>query len=206
MDRKTIQPGTNTLPIGTYEIEDVQPWNDFTLEKILDCFGDILLCDVPTEDLYNPPPIRKQHLKLTDESSVDSILKKHNHTIVDRALELVEPRLEGRGLRLPISMSWGSESHLQEDSRLRPDWAGTIGSGRAPYENRVPGDTKQSAKWRSTMKNLRWRVFKTNTGNRCGSNSFTASVPTQDMDISSQILRHCSSGGQNHMNHLNHFR
>jgi len=50
------------------------------------------------------------------------------------------------GLRLPISFSWGSLTYMQEDTRLRPDWAGTIHSGDPPYENRVPGDTKQSKK------------------------------------------------------------
>ncbi len=88
VDRTSLQPGRNTLPIGTYEIEDVQPWSDFNLETILECYGDILLRDFSEEDFYYPPPIRKQHLGLTGESSVDFIYKKHNHTIVDRALEL----------------------------------------------------------------------------------------------------------------------
>ncbi len=88
VDRTSLQPGRNTLPIGTYEIEDVQPWSDFNLETILECYGDILLRDFSEEDFYYPPPIRKQHIGLTGESSVDFIYKKHNHTIVDRALEL----------------------------------------------------------------------------------------------------------------------
>jgi hypothetical protein len=146
VDRITLQPGTNSLPIGTYEVEGVQPWNDFTLEKIMNCFGDILMRDIPSEDLYYPPPIPQHHLKVTDESCVETILKKHNHIIIDRALQLAHPQLEGRGLRLPISTSWGSLAHLQENPRLRPGWAGTIHSGHPPYENRLPGDTKQSAK------------------------------------------------------------
>lgn len=152
LDRTTLRPGTNTLPVGTYEIEGVQPWDDFTLETVLNCFGDILRRDFETEDLHYPPPLPQHHRRLTDESCVESILKKHNHTIIDRALELAQSRLDGRGLHLPISMSWGSLADVQEDRRLRPDWAGTIHTGLPPYENRVSGDTKPSSKWSSAMK------------------------------------------------------
>jgi hypothetical protein len=152
VNRTNLQPGPNSLSIGNYEVEGVQPWADFTLEKALDCFGDILRADIPSDQMHLPAPISQHHLNLTDESSVDAILKKHNHVIVDRSLQLAQPRLEGRGLHLPVSWSWGSLSHIEEDPRLRPDWAGTIHSGSPPYENRVPGDTKQSKKWRSTMK------------------------------------------------------
>ncbi|OAL31657.1 hypothetical protein AYO20_08200 [Fonsecaea nubica] len=152
VDRTALQPGANTNPAGTYEIEGVQPWDDFTLNTIMNCYGDVLLRDVEAEDLYHPPPIPQYHLKLTDEECVGSIFKKHNHVIIDRALQLAQPHLGGRGLHLPISMSWGSLSYLQEDPRLRPDWAGTIHSGKPPFPNRVPGDTKLSAKWKSNMK------------------------------------------------------
>lgn len=152
LDRTGLQEGTNTFSVGNYEIDGVREWVDFTLEKVLDCFGDILGEDIPLHLLHQPQPIAERHRKLTDESSVTAILLKHNHIIVDCALELAQLRLRGRGFRLPISWSWGSLSQVEEDPRLRPDWAGTLDSGSLPYENRLPGDTKQSAKWKSTFK------------------------------------------------------
>lgn len=153
VDRSTLPHGTNTIPVGDYEVEGVRPWSDFTLETILACFGDILHSNIPGEDTIQPPPIALHHLFLTGEASVDAILKKHNHVIIDNALQLAQPRLQGRGLCLPISFSWGSLSYIDDDPRLCPDWAGTVHSGRPPYVNRVPGDTKQSENWRSTMNN-----------------------------------------------------
>lgn len=152
VDRTNLQSGPNSFSIGDYEVEGVQAWTDFILENALDCFGDILCDDIPNEELHLPAPVSPHHRNLMDESSMGAILKKYNHVIVDRSLQVAQSRLEGRGLHLPISWSWGSLSHIEEDPRLRPDWAGTIHSGSPPYENRVPGDTKQSKKWRSTMK------------------------------------------------------
>lgn len=39
------------------------------------------------------------------------------------------------------------------DTRIQPDWAGTAHAQVPPYLNQVPGDTKQSRKWTSNMKN-----------------------------------------------------
>jgi len=54
VDRTSLRSGANTHPLGTYDIEGVQPWSDFTLEKILECFGDVLLCDMPIDDFHHP--------------------------------------------------------------------------------------------------------------------------------------------------------
>lgn len=83
-----------------------------------------------------------------DESCVESVVKEHNRTIIDRALELAQSRPEGRGLHLRISMSWGSLAGLNEDRGLCPDWAGPVHSGPPPCVNRVSGDTEQSARWK----------------------------------------------------------
>lgn len=115
VNRTSLQSGPNSFSIGNYEVEGVQLWADFTLEKALDCFGDILRADIPGYQMHLPAPISKNDLSLTDESSVDAILKKHNHVIVDRALQLGHSRLEGRCLHLPVSWSWGSLSHIEED-------------------------------------------------------------------------------------------
>ena len=151
LDRSHLKPGPNTLDVGTYEIEGVRPWNDFTREKILECFGEILQADTAAELLNQPPPIPEHFRRLTDESCVDAILLKHNHVRVNCALAVAATHLKNRGLQLPIFWSWGSLSHVEKDTRLRPDWAGTIHSPNPPYVNRVPGDTKQSKKWTSTM-------------------------------------------------------
>ncbi len=152
LDRSQLKTGPNTLDVGSYDIEGVQPWRDFTREKIIECFGDILQANIEAELLYQPPPIPEHFRKLTNESCVDAILLKHNHVRVNCALTVAATQLKNRGLQLPISWSWGSLSHVEEDTRLRPDWAGTIHSPNPPYVNRVPGDTKQSRKWTSTMR------------------------------------------------------
>lgn len=109
--------------------------------------------DLPVAVLFQPPPIASHHLRLTGEPALDAIIKKQNHTVVEAALQLAQPHLEGRGLCLPISWSWGQLSTIPGDSRLGPDWAGTIHSGRTPYPSRVPGETKQSQKWNTAMRN-----------------------------------------------------
>ena len=151
LDRSNLQQGPNTSIGGSYEIEGVRPWTDFTIQNILECFGDVLTVNIPSDQLHQPPPIMEHHRRLTDEACVSAVLTKHNHVRVDCALQVASRRLRDRGLRLPISWSWGSLSDVQEDPRLRPDWAGTVHSGNVPYPNLVPGDTKQSAKWKSNM-------------------------------------------------------
>lgn len=149
LDRSNLQRGPNTSIGGSYEIEGVRPWPDFTFQKILVCFEDILKAEI-TEPLHQPPPISEHHRRLTDEACVTAILTQHNHVKVNCALQVTLYRLRDRGLR-SMSWSWGSLSDVQDDSRLRPDWAGTENSENVPYSNRVPGDTKQSAKWNTNM-------------------------------------------------------
>lgn len=152
LDRSQLKGGPNSLAVGCYDIEGVQPWRDFTREKVLECFGDILQATTSADLLYQPPPIPGHFRKLTNESCVEAILLKHNHVRVNCALAVAATRLKNRGLQVPISWAWGSLSHVEEDTRLRPDWAGIIHSENPPYANRVPGDTKQSKKWTSTMR------------------------------------------------------
>ncbi|KIW22020.1 uncharacterized protein PV07_12578 [Cladophialophora immunda] len=153
--REGLRAGPNTFPVGDYDIEGVEPWLDFSYETIMDCFGDILTTPVD-DDLFNdPPPIAAHDLNLTDESSVTFILTKRHHTIIDCALQIAQDQLKDRGFGFPISWSLGSRSHVQEDPRLRPDWAVTNHSGKPPYEDLGPGDTKQSKKWNTSMKDSR---------------------------------------------------
>lgn len=113
--------GPNSLAVGCYDIEGVQPWRDFTREKVLECFGDILQATTSADLLYQPPPIPEHFRKLINESCVEAILLKHNHVRVNCALAVAATRLENRGLQVPISWAWGSLSHVEEDTRLRPD-------------------------------------------------------------------------------------
>ncbi len=159
LNRTNLKTGPNTLAVGSHDIEGVRPWTDFTLGKILDCFGDVLQVATSPDRLYQPSPIPEHFRNLTDESCVDAILLKHNHVKVDCALQVAAARLKDHGLQLPISWSWGSLSSVEEDRRLRPDWAGTVHSQGPPYVNRVPGDTKQSKKWTSTMKDSTVRGY-----------------------------------------------
>lgn len=152
LDPSQLKAGPNTLDVGNYDVEGVQPWRDFTRDKILECFGDILQANTSADLLYQPPPIPEHFRKITNESCVEAILLKHNHVRVNCALAVAATQLKNRELKLPISWSWGSLSHVEEDTRLGPDWAGTIHSTNPPYVNRVPGDTKQSKKWTSTMR------------------------------------------------------
>jgi hypothetical protein len=151
INRSYLPMGPNTLPSGPYAVEGVRPWEDFTFETALKCYEDVLRTQISAADLIRPPPIARHHLTPTGEPSVEAILLKHNHTIVDHALQLAQARLQGRGLCLPISWSWGSLSAPGFDSRSCPDWAGTIHAGAPPYASRVPGETKQSMKWKSSM-------------------------------------------------------
>lgn len=98
------------------------------------------------------PQFPEHFRKITHKSCVDAILLKHNHVGVNCVFAMAATQLKNRGLQLPISWSWGTLSHVEEDTRLRPDWAGTIHSTNPPYMNRLPGDTKQSKKWTSTMR------------------------------------------------------
>lgn len=152
LDRSQLKAGPNSLAVGCYDIEGVQPQRDFTREKILECFIDILQANTSADLLYQPPQIPRHCRKLTNESCVEAILLKHNHVKVNCALAVVATRLKNRGLQVPISWARGSLSHVGEDTRLRPDWAGIIYLENPLYANRVPGDTKQSKKWTSTMR------------------------------------------------------
>lgn len=159
LDQSQLKTGPNTLDVGSYNIEGIQSWRDFTRKKIIECFGDILQADTAAELLYQPPPIPEHFCKLTNKSCVDAILLKHNHVRVNCALTVAPTQLKNRGLQLPISWSWGSLSHVEEDTQLCPDWAGILHLPNPPYMNRVLSDTKQSRKWTSTMRNLDVRSY-----------------------------------------------
>lgn len=153
--RDGLRADPNTFPVGDYDVEGVEPWTDFSYETVMKCFDDILQTPIDDDQLHHPPPIHADHLALTDESSVEFILTKHNHTISRLCLRIAQSLLKDRGFRFPISWSRGSLSHVQEDPRLRPDWAVAVPSKKPPYEDRAPGDTKQSKKWNTAMKDSR---------------------------------------------------
>lgn len=118
------------------------------------CFGGILQLNFGAEYLHQPPLIDEPFRKLTNEACLEAILMKHNHVIVNCALKVAGTRLQNIGLQLPIFWSWGALSDVEEDLRLRHDWAGIVVNAQSPnppYVNRVPGDTKQSHKWASMM-------------------------------------------------------
>lgn len=115
LDRNHLKGGPNPLAVGGYDVEGVQPWRDFTREKILECFGDILQANTSADLLYQPPPIPEHFRKITNEACVDAILLKHNHVKVNCALAVAATRLKNRGLQVPISWSWGSLSHVEEE-------------------------------------------------------------------------------------------
>ena len=154
LDRRNLSTGSNTVCITDIEPEGFVPWIDFTYETIRECYGDILNLNFSVEDLQEPPRILPYFSKLTDEACVTAILLKHNHIKVNCALEVAASKLANRGLQLPIYWSWGSLGRVRDDPRLRPDWAGTVGEDDPPHINRIPGDTKQSAKWSSELRNL----------------------------------------------------
>lgn len=74
LDRSHLKAGPNTLEVGNYDVEGVQPWRHFTREKILECFGDILQANTSADLLYQPPTIPKHFRNLMKESCVDTIL------------------------------------------------------------------------------------------------------------------------------------
>ena len=142
----------NTASVDTCEIEGVKQWAGLTYSKLVECPGPLLNKSISKDRLHQTPPIPEHFHKRTSEAYVEAILLKHNHVRVDCALQIAAAHLEDYELDLPVSWAWGSLSTLVDDTRLRPDWAGTVHSENPPYRNRVPGDTKQSAKWTSNLK------------------------------------------------------
>ncbi|KAI9772602.1 MAG: hypothetical protein M1839_002415 [Geoglossum umbratile] len=146
--------GTNTFNPAFDDIEGTRPWLDFTLDTILSCFGDILHQPLPATEFHFPHPIQTPFLRVVDENSVDGILLRWNHVIVNRALEIALASLVSRGFH-SILWSWGSLSLAREDRRFRPDWAGILVedmSTRQYHKNLIPGDTKIGSKFHSSYK------------------------------------------------------
>ncbi|KAH0541606.1 hypothetical protein FGG08_003954 [Glutinoglossum americanum] len=146
--------GTNTFNLAFDDIEGTRPWFDFTLDTILSCFGDILHQPLPAVEFHHPHPIQTPFLRIVDEISVDGILLRWNHVIVNRALEIALTFLVSRGFH-SILWSWGSLSLVREDRRFRPDWAGILVEPRSSeqyHKNLIPGDTKIGSKFHSRYK------------------------------------------------------
>src|SRR4051812_20352688 len=146
--------GSNTTNCAFDDIEGTRPWLDFTLDTILSCFGDILHHSLPASEFHVPNPIQTPFLRIVDENSVDGILLRWNHVIVNRALEIAVAALVSRGFH-SILWSWGSLSLAREDRRFRPDWAGILVEPTSPgqyHKNLIPGDTKIGSKFHSRYK------------------------------------------------------
>ncbi len=112
LDRTGLREGPNSFPVGDYDIEGVQPWADFTHETIIQCFGDILNQPLDEAQLMHPPPPAQHLLRLTNEDSVRFVLERHNHNIVERALEIAQELLRGRGFDFPVSWYPGLYSYI----------------------------------------------------------------------------------------------
>ncbi|PGH08110.1 hypothetical protein AJ79_06110, partial [Helicocarpus griseus UAMH5409] len=113
-------------------------------------FGGVLETEFDAEQLDYPPQLRRGARLIVDETTVNSVLLKWNHVIVNRALDLFSNVLGDNGM----AMAWALGAHARATDRaIFPDWAGIDSNSVFPAENRVPGDTKVSGKWRTISEN-----------------------------------------------------
>ncbi|KAI9765982.1 MAG: hypothetical protein M1840_006989 [Geoglossum simile] len=160
--------GSNTDNPSWTSAEAVRDWKEFNYKTLLSCYKELL--NRSTTGLPLTPVIESfPHCEIWDEDSLDALLVKWTQTIVSTALlfthDLCASGWEGGDWNFcEIYMARGGLASLSDDRRFRPDWAaiqrGRLSkaaiskTGRSPYVNICPGDTKLSTKWNSSWRFL----------------------------------------------------
>ncbi|KLJ13877.1 hypothetical protein EMPG_09372 [Blastomyces silverae] len=148
------------LPTSMAAISDIKriDWDDFTLDTLLACYGDILR--KPISSLPNcSPDLTNLEREIWTEDTFEHLMTRSivPHVSVGLAKAQSEMNISNaidmtRGGRastrqLPPSGGAGGEGNL-----LFPDWAGAVKTAdETGYDNRCPGETKLAEKWKSTM-------------------------------------------------------
>ena len=161
--RGACSTGSNTTSrVVEYLVPDhIKDWTDFRYESLCSMYGGVLSQVLESEfqcqDFSAIPqkPFREIH----DESSLESLLTKWNHSVVSEALSKAQERLYANHSDKTIYMARGGQSHIPQlvKEKRFPDWAGIqpalsrvdVQGTRVSSINILPGDTKVSKKWLS---------------------------------------------------------
>ena len=149
---------------------EVVDWTDFTYDTLEAIYGDLLKLEVHQQDL---PDLKRGfpfHLtEIRDEDSLEALLIRWNNAVISEALSLThrgeqsgDLDSEGHGAN-EIFMARGGHAKIpkyKSQKGLRPDWAGIMRGNlcevesnqtRTSYMNVLPGDSKLSTKWNTSM-------------------------------------------------------
>ncbi|MCJ1367796.1 hypothetical protein MMC16_006930 [Acarospora aff. strigata] len=159
----------STKAKGMRPNKDFIDWKDFNHDTLQAIYGEVLKLEFPQQEL----PDYNRHLpfhrsEIHDEDSLEALLIIWNNAVVSRALSVAQ-----RSLRLSSSDTAGYATEeifmargghamipgVKAEKSPRPDWAGIIPSviyqgknmGRKSYSNVLPGESKLSTKWKTSL-------------------------------------------------------
>ncbi|PGG98355.1 hypothetical protein GX51_06842 [Blastomyces parvus] len=139
------------LPTEQADIAEIKlrDWDDFTLDTLLACYGDILR--KPRSSLPKcSPDLTTLECEIWTEDTFEHLMTR---SIVPQVSVGLAKAQREMSISNAIDMTRGGRANIGgEGNLLFPDWAGAVKTaGKTGYVNRCPGETKLERKWKSTM-------------------------------------------------------
>lgn len=159
-------------------VDSWTPWQDFTAERLYDMFRDIIRAEWTIQgSLHRPWTLWDAEVHDEDELE-HNILSKYIVGPVNEALAFAS-QYTGRNLDLRLGRSGKSSSMVALDNRYRPDWALCCHGHTNPnvpdkYISLLPGDSKLSTKWHSSLYLMREHKIWEHPVNQVASYSISA--------------------------------
>ncbi|KAG5955644.1 hypothetical protein E4U57_003277 [Claviceps arundinis] len=147
LDSSAVTWGQNTFGKGWKDVQDWEPWTDFTFENLTSMYSQVL--DAPWIGIQPTDDVSAFDRVIRDELSFVLFLAKYIWPSINFALKQATVIL-GLGQNT-IYLGPGTWCC----GRKVPDWSlvsELTGVSRAKFDNLLPGDAKLSAKWKPEMK------------------------------------------------------
>ncbi|KAF2760428.1 hypothetical protein EJ05DRAFT_283808 [Pseudovirgaria hyperparasitica] len=128
-------------------VRRLKPWTEFSIKTLQVLFDKRLwvLLKAETPNLCVPMEVDANSRTIVEERSIEALVLKWNHTIIDHALSKTAVRFLGQNVHMVI----GPQSTLTFDEhKTKPDWGAIC--DRQQHSSILPGDSKCGIKWHSS--------------------------------------------------------
>ncbi|KAL8937607.1 MAG: hypothetical protein Q9216_004347 [Gyalolechia sp. 2 TL-2023] len=135
--------------------ESLELWTDFDKSSLYAMLGGSLKDVLESQfDLHDFSYIHElPSRQISGERSLESFLYKWTQPTVTEALAKAQSRLQSESSSKRVYMMTGDQAIIPGKLKLFPDWAGVLQSAKTSGRPRniLPGDTKPSKKWNSSV-------------------------------------------------------